>query len=79
MTPPNEFTPKRDSQQVLKAEPATADATARETPAMRSPDGGPMGAGQPAAAGPVEAIPVPDVLVLGWLPEPVCAGRVVLC
>lgn len=43
----------RDSQQVLKAEPATADATDRETPAMRSPVGGPTGAGQPAAAGPV--------------------------
>lgn len=41
------------SQQVLKAEAATPDATDRETPADASPVGGPMGAGQPAAAGPV--------------------------
>lgn len=42
----------RDSQQVLKAEPATADATDRDAPAMASPVGGPMGAGQAAAAAP---------------------------
>lgn len=47
----------RDSQQVLKAEGDGPDATDRETPAMRSPVGGPTGAGQPAAAGPVEASP----------------------
>lgn len=46
-------TPQQDSQQVLKAEAATPDATDREPPAIGSPDGGPMGAGQPAAAGPV--------------------------
>lgn len=46
-------TPALDSQQVLKAEAATPDATDRENPAMRSPIGGSMGTGQPAAAGPV--------------------------
>lgn len=40
------------SQHVLKAEAATPDATDRGAPAITSPDGGPMGAGQPAAAGP---------------------------
>lgn len=43
---------RTDHKQVLKAEPATADATDRGTPASASPDGGPMGVGQPAAAGP---------------------------
>ena len=47
-----EYTEGQDSQQVLKAEPATADATDREIPADASPVGGPMGVGQPAAAGP---------------------------
>ena len=40
------------SQQVLKAEAARPDATARETPDTASPGVGPMGAGQPADAGP---------------------------
>lgn len=40
------------SQQVLKADPATGDATDRETPADASPRVGAMGAGQPADAGP---------------------------
>jgi putative phage-type endonuclease len=44
--------PAQDSQQVLKAEAATPDATGRDVPASTSPVGGPMGAGQPAAAGP---------------------------
>lgn len=39
-------------QHVLKAEPVTADATDLGAPVNASPDGGPMGAGQPAAAGP---------------------------
>lgn len=52
LTIPEEFTEGRDSQQVLKAEPATADATDRAVPVNTSPGGGPMGAGQPAAAGP---------------------------
>ena len=40
------------SQQVLKAEAARPDATDRETPDTASPGVGPMGAGQPADAGP---------------------------
>ena len=40
------------SQQVLKAEAARPEATARETPDTASPGVGPMGAGQPADAGP---------------------------
>lgn len=44
-------------QQVLKAEPATADATDRGAPANASPGGGPMGAGQAAAAAPA-VVPV---------------------
>lgn len=40
------------SQHVLKAEAARPDATDRDVPANASPVGGPMGAGQPAAAGP---------------------------
>ncbi len=47
-----EFTEGQESQQVLKAEPKTADATDREPPAATGPDGGPMGAGQAAAAAP---------------------------
>lgn len=45
-------TPAQDTQQVLKATAATPDATDRDAPVTTSPDGGPMGAGQPAAAGP---------------------------
>ena len=41
----------RTSQQVLKAEGDDPDATDRERSANASPVGGPMGAGQPAAAG----------------------------
>lgn len=47
-----EYTEGHPPQQVVKAEPATADATDRGTDADASPGGGPMGAGQPAAAGP---------------------------
>lgn len=46
------------SQQVLKAEAARPDATARETPDTASPGVGPMGAGQPADAGPTTDVPV---------------------
>lgn len=46
-------TPEQAPQQVLKAEAEGPDATDRGEPATPSPDGGPMGAGQPAAAGPV--------------------------
>lgn len=42
----------RNPQQVLKAEGEGPDATDRGNCATASPDGGPMGAGQPAAAGP---------------------------
>lgn len=47
-----EYTEGPGSQQVLKAEAATPDATDRETPADASPVGGPVGAGQAAAAAP---------------------------
>lgn len=40
-------------QHVVRAEEATPEATDRSVSAIASPDGGPMGAGQPAAAGPV--------------------------
>lgn len=46
----------RGFRQVLKAERSGADATDRETPANSSPDGGPMGAGQAAAAAPAGAV-----------------------
>lgn len=45
-----------DSQHVLKAEAARPDATDREPPAISSPVGGPMGAGQPAAADPAPVL-----------------------
>ena len=44
-------TEARDSQQVLKAEAATPDATDRDAPVTASPSVGSMGAGQPADAG----------------------------
>ena len=47
-----ELLPALDSQQVLKAEAATPDATDRDAPATTSPVGGPTGAGQHAAACP---------------------------
>lgn len=47
-----ESTEGQDSQQVLKAEPATADATDRDVPANTSPSVGSMGAGQAADAAP---------------------------
>jgi septal ring factor EnvC (AmiA/AmiB activator) len=46
--------PAQAPQQVLKAEAETPDATDRGQPVIASPVGGPMGAGQPAAAGPTE-------------------------
>jgi putative phage-type endonuclease len=52
-------------QQVLKAEPATADATDRGTPAIVSPRGGAMGAGPAAAAAPAVARDEPATLSLG--------------
>jgi hypothetical protein len=47
-----EYTEGRDPQHVLKAERASADATDRGDRANASPDGGPMGVGQAAAAAP---------------------------
>lgn len=52
---PNDITEGQHPQQVLKATPATADATDRGTAANVSPRGGAMGAGQPAAADPAVA------------------------
>ena len=60
-------TPVQDSQQVLKAELATADATAREIPASTSPRVGAMGVGQPADAGP--KVDEPATLKLGRICE----------
>ena len=51
-------TEEQHQQQVLKAEPATADATDRGTAADHGQSVGSMGAGQPADAGPVVG-PVP--------------------
>lgn len=45
-------TPTAELRHVLKAEAARPDATDRENSATTSPGGGPMGAWQPAAAGP---------------------------
>lgn len=64
MRDPQESTEGQDSQQVLKAEAPAPDATDRDAPATTSPDGGPMGAGQPAAAGPVGVVPpLPDLSI----------------
>lgn len=52
----------RNSQHVLKAEAARPDATDRENPGMASPDGGPMGVGQPAAADPIGVPPIDEPL-----------------
>lgn len=50
--PSSKIPPALDPQHVVKAEAATPDATDRGTPATTSPVGGPMGAGQSAAADP---------------------------
>jgi putative phage-type endonuclease len=63
-----ESTEGQQPQQVLKATPATADATDRGTAANVSPRGGAMGAGQPAAAGPAVAAE-PATLTLGMICE----------
>jgi hypothetical protein len=59
----------RNSQHVLKAEGECPDATDRETCANASPVGGPMGAGQAAAAAPAGA------LVFSQLDERFLAAR----
>jgi hypothetical protein len=67
-------TPAQAHQQVLKAEPATADATDRENPATTSPVGGPMGVGQAAAAAPSSGFRMPVLradfrgLQMDWQP-----------
>lgn len=62
-----EYTEGQHPQQVLKAEPATADATDRGPAAIASPRGGAMGAGQAAAAAP--AGDEPATLRLGTICE----------
>lgn len=62
-----EYTEGQHPQQVLKAEPATADATDRGPAAIASPRGGAMGAGQAAAAAP--AGDEPATLKLGTICE----------
>lgn len=52
LPPAEPDTPPQSSQQVLKAEAETPDATDRDAPAISSPSVGSMGAGQPADAGP---------------------------
>lgn len=60
LTIPGEITEGQDDPQVLKAEPATADATAGSVPANTSPCVGTMGAGQAADAAPAaEPLPAP--------------------
>lgn len=59
----------RDSQQVLKAEPATADATDRDAPATASPSVGSMGVGQAADAAAAGGEPITqDAQESGSLP-----------
>lgn len=60
---PNEYTARRESQHVLKAEAARHDATDRDTPAIISPVGGPMGAGQAAAAAPRPGAALPPAVL----------------
>lgn len=52
-------TTEQGSQQVLEAEPVTADATDRDAPASTSPSVGSTGAGQPADAGPAAGVTTP--------------------
>jgi hypothetical protein len=56
----NEYIEGRSPQHVLKAEGASPDATDRGTCANASPGGGPMGAGQAAAAAPVGVLGTPE-------------------
>jgi len=72
-----QVTEPQPPQQVLKATPATADATDRGIAAIVSPGVGPMGAGQPADAGPTggnvgrlqPAANEPATLTLGMICE----------
>ena len=57
VAPQNHQLPEADAAPGMgTAEPATADATDRDAPFDTSPRGGAMGAGQPAAAGPADAV-----------------------
>jgi putative phage-type endonuclease len=69
----SKVTEPQHPQQVLKAEPATADATDRGTAAIVSPRGGAMGAGQAAAAAPALE---PATLKLGVLNERLAPVRI---
>ena len=64
-----QVTAEQHPQQVLKAEPATAEATDRGTAAIVSPRGGAMGAGQAAAAAPAGVRDEPATLTLGVICE----------
>lgn len=64
-----QVTAEQHPQQVLKAEPATAEATDRGPAANVSPRGGAMGAGQAAAAAPAVARDEPATLTLGVICE----------
>lgn len=55
--PAHELLEGRNSQHVLKAEGESPDATDRENCVNASPDGGPMGVGQAAAAAPAAGVP----------------------
>lgn len=66
--PVNTNTPAQSVQPVLKAEASTPDATDRDATASTSPVGGPMGAGQAAAAA-----PAPEVVQLRPDAEPAAA------
>lgn len=72
---PPQYTRGQESQHVLKATAARPGATDRDTPASTSPVGGPMGAGQPAAAGPVAGF-VPTLIQTGYGERPGQAPRV---
>jgi hypothetical protein len=60
LTIPEETTEGQDDPQVLKAEPATADATAGSVPANTSPRVGAMGAGQAADTAPAAELLLQD-------------------
>ena len=60
-----EFTEGQHPQQVLKATPATADATDRGPAADTSPGVGPMGAGQAADAAPAAEVAPEPTMTLG--------------
>jgi hypothetical protein len=68
--PANEYTARRGSQHVLKAEAARPDATDRDTPAIISPVGGPMGIGQAAAAAPRQSLGQPTAVLAELRPGP---------